>query len=299
MLDKITITCFAASYAVALALEASRIFFKSGVRGAVMLGFAGAGLLTHTLYLAARIRQGRLPLSSEFDWYLLAAWLLVLAYLYLTFYHPRNPIGIFLLPLVLALVLVAGLLASKTPFAPESGKLIWGLVHGGALLLGTVAGLMGFVTGLMYLWHASLLRRKLPPRVGFQLPNLEWLHKANGRAFLATALFVLCGFLSGLALSWLKHQAIYWSDPVVWTTSLLALWMAVAATFNLVYRPARQGRKVAYLTLATFVFLAMSLAGLLLGTEHARPDKNGPDKKAGAAAPRVVLVAARRGGGGT
>jgi CDP-diglyceride synthetase len=172
---------------------------------------------------------------------------------------------------------------------------VWGIVHGGALLLGTVAGLIGFVTGLMYLWHAALLRRKLPPRAGFQLPNLEWLQKANERAILVTALLVLCGFLSGLALSWLKHQAIYWSDPVVWTTSLLAVWMAVAATFNLVYRPARQGRKVAYLTLATFVFLAISLAGLLLGTEHARPDQK-PGRSA--AAHRSGPFAAAREGGG-
>ena len=41
----ISVTCFAASYAVAWALEASRLFFRSGVRGVVMIGFAVAGLL--------------------------------------------------------------------------------------------------------------------------------------------------------------------------------------------------------------------------------------------------------------
>ncbi len=268
MLEKISITCFAASYAVAFALELTRLLFKSGIRGAVMLGFAAAGLVAHSMYIAARMRQTAYPLSSELDWYLLAAWLLVVVYLYLTAYHPRNPIGVFLLPLVLGLVLAASLWASRTPVAQAEGRRLWGLVHGGSLLVGTVAGAVGFVAGLMYLWHARRLRLKLPPRIGFQLPSLEWLQKVNERSILITAAMVLCGFASGLVLSWLNDKTVSWGDPAVWTTSVLAVWMLVAATFNLVYRPARQGRKVAYLTLATFVFLVCSLGSLLVEQSH-------------------------------
>ncbi|MGH7193726.1 MAG: hypothetical protein ACREJM_09365, partial [Candidatus Saccharimonadales bacterium] len=82
MLSRVTIFCFAASYAVAWALEASRLWFRSGFRGAVMLGFGAAGLLAHTFYLAYRAGADAVPLSSEFDWYLLAAWLLAAVYLY-------------------------------------------------------------------------------------------------------------------------------------------------------------------------------------------------------------------------
>ena len=39
-------------------------------------------------------------------------------------------------------------------------------------------------------------------------------------------------------------------------------------TFESVYKPARQGRKVAYLTLASFIFLLLAL-GLVLAGEHA------------------------------
>ena len=42
-IENISITCFLASYAVALALEVSRLFFRSGVRGALMVGFSTAG----------------------------------------------------------------------------------------------------------------------------------------------------------------------------------------------------------------------------------------------------------------
>ena len=73
----ISITCFAASYATALALAVSRLFFRSSIRGAIMLAFAAAGLIAQTLFLGYRAAAAQsTPLSSEFDWYLVAAWAL-------------------------------------------------------------------------------------------------------------------------------------------------------------------------------------------------------------------------------
>ena len=42
-LSGVSTICFAGSYAVALLLELSRLVFRSGVRGALMIGFAAAG----------------------------------------------------------------------------------------------------------------------------------------------------------------------------------------------------------------------------------------------------------------
>ena len=62
------ITCFALGYAVALALEVSRLLFRSGVRGAIMMGFAGAGLLAHTVFLVNQAAKAEgSPLSSWQD----------------------------------------------------------------------------------------------------------------------------------------------------------------------------------------------------------------------------------------
>lgn len=272
MIANISITCFAASYLVALGLEVSRIFFRSGVRGAVMLGFAAAGLFAHSAFLLHRwISGGLAPLSSEYDWCLVAAWVLALVYLYLTYYHPRSPIGLFTLPLVLGLVLAAQFAASETPFPKAQGTRWLGMAHGVCLLLGTVAVIVGFVSGLMYLLHAYRLKHKLPQRRGLELPNLEWLERVNGRAIFVSVGMLLCGFLAGVALSNLRYKQVYWSDPVVWTSSLLVAWMAAAAVFNAVYKPSRLGRKIAYLTIASFVFLVFTLTALLLDTAHGVP----------------------------
>jgi ABC-type transport system involved in cytochrome c biogenesis permease subunit len=194
---------------------------------------------------------------------------LALSYLVLVFFHPRNSIGIFSLPLVLGLVAVAwSPLASPEPFPEVEGTRIWRWVHGGSLLVGTVAVMIGFAAGLMYLLAAYRLRHKLPPRQGLELPSLEWLGRVSERAIVFSVIFLLGGFGTGLVLSRLAHGAIWWTDPVVWSSTILSAWMIAVAVFNFTYKPARQGRKVAYLTLGTFLFLAMTLGALLAGHQH-------------------------------
>ena len=53
-------------------------------------------------------------------------------------------------------------------------------------------------------------------------------------------------------------------------------WLVAASIFSAAYRPARQGQKVAYLTVASFVFLAFVLGVLLLGeSKHGKPQEAG------------------------
>jgi hypothetical protein len=62
-----------------------------------MIGFAAAGLFAHSAFLYYRaINAVGAPLSSEKDWYLVAAWATVVVYLYLAVLHPKTPFGLFL-----------------------------------------------------------------------------------------------------------------------------------------------------------------------------------------------------------
>lgn len=274
-LANISVTCFAASYLVAWLLELSRLFFRSGVRGAVMIFFAAAGLIAQTIYLAERATSGpQPPLSSSFDWCLLTALVLVVAYLYLTYYFPRSAIGLFVLPLVLGLVLAAAMWASREPIPSGSATRVWGAIHGVFLLLGTVAVMVGFVAGLIYLLQSYRLKHKLPPVRRFRFPSLEWLEKVNSRVIFISTLMVGGGFVSGIILKIVRDQrieAMAWTDPVIWSSALMLGWLLAASIFAAVYRPARQGQKVAYLTIVSFLFLAFALAALISGgSEHGR-----------------------------
>ncbi len=280
MLAGVQIVCFAASYMVAFLLEMSRMVFRSGVRGALMLGFAAAGLVAHTAFLLHRaMKVPGSPLSSEQDWYLIAAWLLVAVYLYLVWYHPRQNFGLFLLPLVLALIGAGTFLARSEPFAREPASRAWGLVHGAAILLATVAVLVGFAAGVMYLSQDRRLKRKRPPPRGLRLPSLEWLARVNGRALVVAVLMLAVGVVSGVVLNALRRAGgldlLPWHDPVVFTTVVMLVWLLSAVAFTARYSAQRQGRKVAYLTLVSFVFLVVALAAmLLLDTAHGGKNQN-------------------------
>jgi len=280
MLSGVGIICFAGSYAVVLAFEISRLLFRSGVRGAVMLGFAGAGLLAHSAFLYYQaVKTSGSALSSERDWYLLAAWVLVVVYLYLVYYHPRTAFGLFLLPLVLALV-GAGAFADKTAFEPDRAARIWGVVHGTSILLATVSMLIGFAAGLMYLGQARRLKHRLPPIRGLRLPSLEWLQRANGRAIVVSVLTLGVGVISGVILNRVRAAQLSWDDPVVFTTTAMFAWLSIAVVLGALYRPAREGHKVAYLTLVSFVFLLIALA-MFLERQHGRGSEGGGGKGEG------------------
>jgi len=273
----ITTLCFVGSYCVALALEVSRLFFRSRIRRALMLGFAIGGLIAHALYLASRAMQGdSYPLSSPYDWCLVAALVLATTYIYLTFSQPKVGVGLFLLPLLLGLI-AAAQFSSDEPLALGRATSAWGLVHGVFLLVGTVTVLIGFSAGLMYLLQASRLKQKLPPSQRLKLPSLEWLERVNSRAIYVSTLMISGGFISGIILNQIKHfrqqDALPWNDPVVLSLGVMLAWLLAASLFSLVYRPARQGRKVAYLTVASIGFLILAI-GTLIFTNTAHLDNS-------------------------
>jgi ABC-type uncharacterized transport system permease subunit len=268
MLSNIAIICFAGPYALALAAELVSLKVHVPWRRGWLLVAAIAGLVAHTGYLWTRGAESQAaPLASPAEWLLLAAWVLAVVYLAAIVYLPRAPSGLFLLPLVLALI-GASLAASREPFAPERASRFWGNLHGSVLLLATVSVCIGFAAGVMYLLQSYWLKRRRAPGQELRLPSLEWLERINTSALAVSTLLVALGFISGLVLAALRHrgQADYrlWTDPVVWSLAAMLLWLVAAEVFRLVYPAARRGRKVAYLTLASFGFLVISLASLLL-----------------------------------
>ncbi|MEQ8849432.1 hypothetical protein [Botrimarina sp.] len=276
-LSRITVFCFAASYAVALVLEAAALAGRrggrlagtlSGGRRAVLLGITAAGLFAHVAYLVTQAGSAATPLASPAEWCLLAAAVLAAIYLTFTLRHARWAVGVFLLPVVLLLVGMA-YAASDRPFSQDRASLFWGQAHGWLLVAATASVSVGFVAGLMYLVQSWRLKHKTPPARGWSLPSLEWLQTANTRSLSLSVWLMVGGFLSGLVLTRLNQGpgggSRLWSDPVVLTSSALLAWLVVAAAFRWAYPPARHGRKVAYLTVTAFGFLAIVLGSLTWG----------------------------------
>jgi len=237
-LQKLSITCFAASYLVVFGIELSRMFFQLDLRRYVRIGLTAAGLFAHTVFLAYHTQlsfdsQG-IWLGSWFGWCLSGAWVLAAAYLWLSLRKPHSMIGMFLLPVVLLLVWLGQSFTGSAPFSPGRANTIWSSIHGSSLLLGTVVVALGFVFGIMYLIQSRRLKQK---RSGsFRLPSLEWLNMWAERTLFGSTLLLCGGFASGIALKMVPQSSISesanavagdvsipWSDPVIWTSAVLFL----------------------------------------------------------------------------
>jgi ABC-type uncharacterized transport system permease subunit len=149
------------------------------------------------------------------------------------------------------------------------------MFHGIVLLLGAVAVCIGFLAGLMYLVQSYALKHVRSATNALRLPSLEWLEHVNSRALGISAVLIAFGFISGIvmAIAAHRHESAYhlWADPVVLSLAAMLAWLVGAEIFRFVYPAARRGRKVAYLTLASFVFLLIALAAfMLLDNVHGR-----------------------------
>jgi ABC-type transport system involved in cytochrome c biogenesis permease subunit len=273
--DRITIFCFAASYSVALVLELMQLFGPRKVPRALGIAFGGAGLLAHTLYLVIR----PLSLSSQVGSLLFLAWILAVFYLYGSIHHRRLAWGVFVLPLVLALIAL-GSRERQTPSSEPGwlpdvnalrGERFWGLLHGTLLLLAAVGVCVGFLASIMYLIQTNRLRAKTPPGEGVRLLSLERLEEMNRRAITLAFPLLTAGVLIGVVL--IVHtganSSLAWTDPRILSTAVL--WVVFAILLYLRYGFHVRGRHVALLTIVAFCLLLFTLA-----TSHSTIPGGGP-----------------------
>jgi ABC-type transport system involved in cytochrome c biogenesis permease subunit len=279
MVGRLTVLCFAGTYALALASDLARGVIKPGIRWTATVALTSVGWVVHTAYLARLgYVEGELPVTTVFESLLVLAWTLTAVDLYLVARSPRSmAVGVFLLPVVLALVTVAGLWASRerwTGLAAGAAS-FWGLVHGVFLMLGAVATFVAFASGLMYLVQARRLKSKRPTRIGFTLPSLEHSERWNRAAITIAFPMLTLGLAIGVGLVAAKARVngrpLAWTDAKILVTG--ATWLVFALLLNARFRHEMRGRSVMLLTILATAFLAFSWVGVdwLLPTSHGAP----------------------------
>src|SRR3954470_21756604 len=230
---RLEVLCFAGTYGLALLSELARFVTRNAARWYLTVGLTALGWLVQTAYLAnLGWSQRKVPVTTVFESLLVLSWILALIGLYLLVRSPRPvAVGLFVLPLVLALVLVAGRFASRTAHWGQwqGARAFWGSVHGVFLLAGAVSTCVAFAAGLMYLVQSNRLKHKRRPRFGFALPSLEQSERLNRGAITVAFPLLTCGLLIGVVLSLAGRGAaagssLRWSDPKV--VSALVMWLA-------------------------------------------------------------------------
>ncbi len=257
MMAKVSIFCFAASYAVALAIELWRLLRPRPILRYVGLGFGSAGLLAHLIYALVQ----SVPLVTPAGSMLLLALVLAVFYLYGAVHHNRVAWGLFVLPLVLGLIVLAVLMPPTELPRLEGVDWIrfWGMTHGVFVLMAAVGVCVGFLASIMYLVQMRKLQTKSMPDEGLRMMPLERLETMNRRAILLAFPLLTVGLLVGVALQWrteLLTEA--WTSPKVLST--IGLWIVFALLLYLRYAAHVRGRRLAWLTMIAFGLLIAALA---------------------------------------
>ena len=282
-LSEISITCVLASYFVVLVLELLRLFGRIPGRGLFVIGMMSVGLFTHICYLMLRATasEGAEGGSQEMgllatwsDWSLLLALGLAIAFFVLYLRRPDTIISFFFLPAVMGLLGLAIALGNRPPFSRTEAIEVWRSVHAIAMMAGSIAVLIGFLAGIMYLVQSRRLKQK---RAGssFRLPTLESLGRLNRRCLVGSTIAVGIGLIAGVVMNLNRWGSVGWTDQGVLLSTLLLVWLLVATGVEYFYAPASRGRKAVYLTLASGGFLVLAMIGVLT-TSHGQSEQDSP-----------------------
>lgn len=274
MLAKVTVFCFMASYLVAFGLELARFLRKknSYSRPLIFL-FSLAGLVAQTAYLFNRARITQLPplLSSSHDWLIVFSWLLVAIFLFINLIDEELSMGLFLFPLVLALVVSSYFVDTVTNALVEPAEPAirsWAMLHASLLVLGVVGIVLCFVISAMYLIQHRRLKQKQNFSEGFNLPSLAKLARLNRWALMISAPLLTIGMGIGIGLGVYVRkgaQSISFFDPVIIVYEIV--WVAMMVSVIFILRTKQPNQKhIAQLTIWTGGLLLLTVIGIQILT---------------------------------
>ncbi len=280
---QVKLWCFLSTYVVALIAEVAQ-FIHVRTRTLQILVFIAvvAGLTAHTAYLMARFQSSGLPplVGSSHDWLLVLAWLGVVLLVILIF-RTRSSQGIFLLPVVVFLVLLAvSVDASPADVERTGAGRWWTMLHAASLAVGIALVAAASGSALMYLLQYRKLQGKIAWVRRLRLPNLERLTAVNYWLVLSCFPLLTIGLFTGFVLSGGAPGGVSrpWQDPIVWAT--ITVWLIMSVNLALLFRRKDQtGRMVARRTLLAGGLLLVTIFGLtfVTGGIHNDSGSDAPD----------------------
>src|SRR5882672_1606930 len=211
---------------VAYAVHFARHNARAG-RAATTLLLAGA--LVHTLVIGMQTMEVRHePFANPSRAISTFVWMLTLAYLYTELTADERSMGVFILPIVIALQILPALypgIERQDPLLDSA----WFWVHVSSLLFAYASFALAGVLGLTYVLQFKEIKKK---HLGFlytRLPSLQMLDVMNARAVTVGWLFLTVGVVVGVL--WTAQaravapndsnlQAMVLNDPKIFTATL-------------------------------------------------------------------------------
>jgi ABC-type transport system involved in cytochrome c biogenesis permease subunit len=209
-------------------------------------------------------RQNWIPITDNFDTLLWLAVLLAMFVMYLQRVRPLSGLEWFAMPIVILLLIAAGVFGRAKPHEYLPGTWTWThrVTSFGGLAVFFIAG----VAGVMYLIKTRQLRTK-HSNSGAKLPSLERLeHFTYTSVTLGFALLTI-GLVTGLVRAFVGTNVTamgprWYTSPTVLLT--FAVWLVYAIVLHAPINPSFRGRRAAILS----VFGLVLTIGTLIAVQY-------------------------------
>ena len=214
------------------------------------------GFVLHFIYFVLRWSEsGRIPVTNFFEAINALGMGIILVFLVMELRYRIPELGTFILPLVLVLMTPAAIVSGRIEGLNPILRSAWLGVHTSLAVLGDAAFAFAFIVSVMYLLQERQLKHKHLGAIFHRLPPLDVMDTIGYRALsIGWPLYTL-GMVTGSI--WAESAwGSYWSwDPketwslIVWVVYLVLLHLRTIGW---------RGRKMAYLSVAGFVFVLIS-----------------------------------------
>ncbi len=266
----VTLTCFLASYFLALLLELSQFLHASRIARWGTIAVSFAGLMAHTAYLVTRSHNSQLPplLSSTHDWLLVLSWLTVVMYLSVQVWNLEFSVGLFILPAVLLMIFASRYASRSIELPPADNFYWWRMFHASTLVIGMTGILVCLMISGMYLVQHNRLKNKRPESRELQLFSLERLSRWNWWSIILSVPLLTLGMATGLFLV-IRSQGTNQPVPLLASGFIISgfLWLGMVILFGWIVTARHpSGRIVAWRTMWACGFLLVTLLVLQLFT---------------------------------
>jgi ABC-type transport system involved in cytochrome c biogenesis permease subunit len=221
--------------------------------------------LAHTFVIGMQtVEYGHIPVAGPTSAISTFVWLLALAYLYTEMTTDERSMGVFILPLLVALQLIPALNPGVEPRTAVLQSPLFG-IHVSALLLAYASFALACVIGVTYVLLFKEIKAK---HLGFfyaRLPSLQILDRMNQQTIVVGWIFLTIGLVVGAV--WTPQARAYAPDlPQLHAMSLQdpKIFIAVIcwAVYSFELFAARRigwgGRRAAYLSAIGFAIVLLN-----------------------------------------
>src|SRR5215467_1068671 len=254
-----------ALYVVAFVAYGWHFARRTPVIGRTATTLLVAAALAHTFIIGMETMEaGQVPVGGATSFISMFVWLLAVAYLYTEVTTDERAMGVFILPLLVALQAIPALEASPEVRSAVLRGPLFG-IHVSSLLFAYASFALACVIGITYVLLFKEIKAK---HLGFfytRLPSLQVLDRMNQVAIVIGWIFLTVGIIVGVV--WAAQARTYaGADPRVQAMSLqdpkilaaLICWIVYSFELFAARRIGWGGRRAAYLSAFGFVIVLLN-----------------------------------------